>query len=347
MSFFHLPCKEGFLMEILVIGGTVFLGRTFVTAALEHGHAVTLFNRGKSNPELFPGIEKLIGDRGTDLSALEGHRWDAVVDTCGYVPRIVRQSAEMLASVVGHYTFISTVSVYADLSKPNTDENSPVGILEDETTEEVTGETYGPLKALCEQAVMDAMPGRALVVRPGLIVGPHDVSDRFTYWVQRVSEGGEVLAPSPAILPIEFIDVRDLTEWILHMIEAPQTGVYNAVGPGQPVTMEQFLNTCKIVSGSDARFTWVDEAFLLQNEVQPWSEMPMWLPSENPEFSGMFAIHGEKALRAGLIHRPMQETIGDTLAWAKTRPDGYKMRAGISHQRERELIGLWNARNSM
>jgi len=334
-------------MKILVIGGTVFLGRALVEAALEKGHKVTLFNRGKSNPELFPGVEKLIGDRATDLSILEGRRWDVVVDTCGYMPRVVRQSAELLAGSVDHYTFISTVSVYADLSKPNTDEHSPVGILEDETTEEVTGETYGPLKALCEQAVMDAMPGRVLVVRPGLIVGPHDMSDRFTYWVQRVSEGDEVLAPSPPTLPVEFIDVRDLADWILHMVEARQTGIYNAVGPGQPVTMEQFLNTCKIVSGSDARFIWVDEAFLLQNEVQPWIEMPMWLPTENPEFSGMFAIHGEKAIKAGLIHRPIQETIGDTLAWAQTRPDGTKMRAGISHQRERELIRLWKARNSM
>ncbi len=333
-------------MKILVIGGTIFLGRALVTAAIEQGHNVTLFNRGKSNPGLFPEAEILIGDRDADLSILEGHRWDVVIDTCGYVPRIVRRSVELLADAVDHYTFISTVSVYADLSASHVDERAPVGVLEDETIEEITGETYGPLKALCEQAAMSTMPGRVLVVRPGLIVGPYDASDRFTYWVQRVSEGGEVLAPEPPTMPVEFIDVRDLAKWILSMTEANQTGVYNAVGPGQPLTMEQFLNACKTVSESDARFTWVEEAFLLRNDVQPWSEMPMWLPTESPEFSGIFAINGEKALNAGLVHRPAEETIGDTLAWAKTRPDGYEMRAGISRQREQELIRQWKAQLS-
>jgi 2'-hydroxyisoflavone reductase len=221
-------------MEILVIGGTVFLGRALVEAALEKDHRVTLFNRGKSNPECFPEVEKLLGDREIDLSILEGRSWDVVVDTCGYVPRVVRKSAELLADAVEHYTFISTVSVYADLSTPHNDEHAAVGKIEDETIEKVTGETYGPLKALCEQAVMKAMPDRVLVVRPGLIVGPHDPSDRFTYWVQRVSRGGEVLAPKPASMPVEFIDVRDLAEWILRMVEIRETGIYNAVGPGQP-----------------------------------------------------------------------------------------------------------------
>jgi 2'-hydroxyisoflavone reductase len=330
-------------MEILVLGGTVFLGRALVAAALKQGHNITLFNRGRSNPDLFPSVEKLIGDRNTDLSALEGRKWDLAIDTCGYVPRVVRRSAECLAEAIDHYTFISTVSVYADLGKPNTDESSPVGTLDDETIEEVTGETYGPLKALCEQAVLNTMPGRVLVVRPGLIVGPYDMSDRFTYWVQRVSQGDEVLAPEPKTFLIEFIDVRDLAEWILRMAEIRQTGIYNAIGPGQPLSMEQFLNTCKEVSGSDARFTWVKEVFLQQNHVEPWSEMPMWLPTEDPEFSGMFTVNGAKALKDGLLHRPVEETIGDTLAWANTRPAGYEMKAGISRQRENELLGLWKS----
>ena len=330
-------------MKILVIGGTIFLGRAFVRNALEKGHIVTLFNRGKSNPDLFPTAEHLIGDRDGNLSILEGRKWDAVVDTCGYAPRVVQQSAELLAGAVNHYTFVSTVSVYADLGQPGIDENAPMGTIEDETTEEITGETYGPLKALCEQAATKAMPGRVLVVRPGLIVGPHDVSDRFTYWVQRISRGGEVLAPEPASMPVEFIDVRDLAEWILRMIKIRQIGIYNAVGPGRPMTLGQFLNACKMVSGSDARFVWAEGAFLLQNEVQPWSEMPMWLPTDDPEFSGMFAINGEKALTAGLVHRSVEATIGDTLTWAKTRPDGYEMRAGISGQREAELLRLWKA----
>jgi 2'-hydroxyisoflavone reductase len=331
-------------MEILVIGGTVFLGRTFVEIAFEQGHSLTLFNRGRSNPDLFPEVEKLMGDRDADLSILKGRKWDVVIDTCGYVPRAVQRSAEWFADTVDHYTFISTVSVYADQSLSHIDESAPVSILEDETIEEVTGETYGPLKALCEQAVMKAMPGRALIVRPGLIVGPYDVSDRFTYWVLRVSEGGEVLAPGPPIMPLEFIDVRDLAEWILRMVEIRQTGIYNAIGPGQSLTMEQFLNTCKLVSGSDARFTWVGGPFLIQNDVLPWSEMPMWLPAESPEFSGIFSIDGEKALKAGLVHQPVEETIRDTLAWARSRPDGYEMKAGISRQREMGLLSQWKSR---
>jgi 2'-hydroxyisoflavone reductase len=333
-------------MDLLILGGTVFLGRAIVEAALALGHTVTLFNRGKSNPHLFPNVENLIGDRSADLSALEGRRWDAVIDTCGYVPRVVQQSAQLLANTVDHYTFISTVSVYADLSQPGIDENAPVGTIEDETTEEITGETYGPLKALCEQEIVNAMPNRGLVIRPGLIVGPHDRSDRFTYWVLRVSQGGEVLAPEPLTLHVEFIDVRDLAEWILCMVENRQTGIYNAIGPGQLLTMEQFLSTCKRVSASDAKFIWVEGAFLLQNDVQPWSEMPMWIPAEDPEFSGVLAVNGDKALNAGLVHRPVEETISDTLAWAKTRSEGYEMKAGISRQREGELIELWKDRLS-
>lgn len=333
-------------MDILILGGTVFLGRAIVEEALSHGHKVTLFNRGKSNPDLFPGVENLIGDRDSDISALEGRRWDLAIDTCGYVPRIVGQSARLLSNAIDHYTFISSVSVYADFSKPDIDENSPVGTIEDESTEEITGETYGPLKALCEQEVLKALPNRSLVIRPGLIVGPHDTSDRFTYWVLRVSEGGEVLVPNPADLPVEFIDVRDLAKWTLIMAEKRATGTFNAIGPGQPLGMEQFLDTCKVISEIDASFSWVDGEFLLNNEVAPWTDMPMWIPSEQPEFAGFFAVSGERALEAGLNYRPIVSTIQDTLVWAKSRPEKDEMKAGISRERERQLLKLWKDKHS-
>ena len=199
-------------MKLLILGGTVFLGRHLVEAAQARGHQLTLFNRGQHNPELFAGVEKLRGDRSGDLSALRGRRWDAVIDTCGYIPRIVRASAELLADAVDHYTFVSSLSVYADTSRPGIDESAPVGQLADETVEDITGETYGPLKALCEQAAGRALPGRVLTVRPGLIVGPHDPTDRFTYWPVRVARGGALLAPGRPERRVAFVDVRDLAE---------------------------------------------------------------------------------------------------------------------------------------
>jgi 2'-hydroxyisoflavone reductase len=325
-------------MRILILGGTVFLGPALVEAALASGHQVTLFNRGRSRPDLFPQIEKVHGDRADGLAALSGRRWDAVIDTCGYVPRIVRQSAEQLAPAVERYIFISSLSVYADVSQPGLDESAPVGKLEDETIEEVTGETYGPLKALCEQAAEQAMPGRVLVIRPGLIVGPHDPTDRFTYWPHRVAQGGEVLAPGRPARPIQFIDVRDLAEWTIHMAEAKQTGVYNANGPAQPLPMADLLATCQAASGSQAKFTWVDEAFLAEHNVAPWQELPAWLPESDETYAGFFAIDCRKAIAAGLSLRPLTDTVQDTLAWAATRPADYVWRAGLSPGREAELL---------
>lgn len=333
-------------MNMLILGGTVFLGRAIVEAALTQGITVTIFNRGKTNPDQFPEVEKLTGNRDGDLSALEGRNWDVAIDTCGYLPRVVRQSARLLAESVDHYTFISSVSVYADFSVPGIDENAPVATLEDENTEEITGETYGPLKAQCEQEVYRALPNRSLVIRPGLIVGPHDVSDRFTYWVIRVAQGGDVLVPKPTDLPAELIDVRDLAQWTLSMAENETTGTFNAVGPDHLITMDHFLGSCKVISESDARFTWVDGNFLLNNEVAPWSDMPMWLPIEQPEFAGVFEVSGDKAFEAGLVIRPIEETIRDTLAWGKSRPSEYEMKAGISRERERELLKLWKGRES-
>lgn len=331
-------------MRILILGGTVFLGRTLVEAAQERGHEITLFNRGQTNPELFPNaenVEKLRGDRDGDLAALAGRRWDAVIDTCGYVPRIVHRSAELLADAVAHYTFISTLSVYADVNEIGIDEKAPVATLEDESTEKITSQSYGPLKALCEQAAEAAMPGRVLTVRPGLIVGPHDPTDRFTYWPWRVAQGGEVLAPSKPERRIQFIDVRDLAEWIVAMIEQQETGIYNANGPAEPLSMGELLHTCREVSGSDATFTWVSEPFLMDHQVQPWSDMPLWIRASNAAARGFSAFDCSQAIAAGLTFRPLEITVRDTLNWARGRSPDHKWRAGLSRQREAELLHAW------
>jgi 2'-hydroxyisoflavone reductase len=331
-------------MKLLIIGGTVFLGRHLVASALERGHEVTLFNRGRQHPELYPDVEKLRGDRGADLSALLGRRWDAAIDTCGYVPRVVRAAAELLAGAVEHYTFISSISVYADFSTPGIDERAAVGTLADESVEEITGETYGPLKALCERAAELALPGRVLNVRPGLIVGPHDPTDRFTYWPRRVAQGGEVLAPGRPEHGAQIIDVRDLAGWIVSMIETRQTGVYNATGPDYPLILGRLLDECRAVSGSDARFTWVSERFLLEAGVQPWTEVPLWVPEEDPANAGFDAVDCAKAIAAGLRFRPLAETIRDTLAWDATRPADLEPRAGLKRACEAELLAAWHGR---
>ena len=326
-------------MKLLVLGGTVFLGSHIVEAALAHGHEVTIFNRGEHNPELFPNVEKLRGNRDGDLSALQGRQWDAVIDTSGYVPRIVRASTQALAKSVKHYTFISSISVYADLSKPGIDETSPVATLQDESVEDITvsGETYGALKALCEQVVEEVMPGRALIVRPGLIVGPYDVSDRFTYWPYRAAQGGEMLVPGVPNDPQQFIDVRDLAEWIVQMVEGRKTGVYNATGPDYSLSTQQFLDVCKAVTGSDTRFTWVDEAFLapILEEInfQPW------VPDA---YRGMRTTNCAKAIANGLTFRPLAETVRDTLAWkaSTTTPD--TLRSGPKREQEEQLLQKWH-----
>lgn len=328
-------------VKILILGGTVFLGRHLVDAALARGHEVTLFNRGQHNADLYPQVEKLRGDRNGNLDALKGRRWDAVIDTSGYVPRIVRESAELLANATNHYTFISTISVFADFSTPGLNEESLTGKLEDETVEAVSGETYGPLKALCEQAAEQAMPGRVLTIRPGLIVGPYDPTDRFTYWPHRVARGGEVLAPGNPEKQVQFIDARDLAEWNIRMIEAGKTGIYNATGPDYALSMGKTLDECKAVSGSDARFTWVPEQFLLERDVQPWMELPLWLPEEG-DHAGMHSVDCSKAFAAGFTFRPLAQTVRDTLAWDATRPADHEWRAGMKPEREAELLREWH-----
>ncbi len=327
-------------MNLLILGGTVFVGRHLTQAALGRGHTVTHFNRGQHNPELFPDVEKLRGDRDGDLSALEGRKWDAVIDTCGYVPRVVGASAQLLAEAVDHYTFISSVSVFASFEQPDQDESAPVGTMDDPTVEEVTGETYGPLKALCEQAAEAAMPGRVLTIRPGLIVGPDDPTDRFTYWPVRVSRGGQVLAPSSPDYETEIIDVRDLAEWTVRLVEDRVVGIFNATGPDSPLTLGDVLETSREVSASDAEFVWMSEQFLQKNEVQPWSHMPLWV-GDGAEYAGFARIDCRKAQAAGLTYRPLAETIRDTLAWAATRPADHAWRAGLTAEREAALLEKW------
>ena len=328
-------------MDLLILGGTRFLGRHLVEAALGDGHTVTLFNRGLSGPDLFPEVESIKGDREGDLSALRGRRWDAVIDTCGYVPRIVRASAGLLADTVDHYTFVSSISVYADDIGPGADEGAPMEVLEDPTVEEITGETYGGLKALCERAAEEEMPGRVLNVRPGLISGPHDPTDRFTYWPRRVAAGGEVLAPDRPERQVQYIDVRDLAAWMVKMSAEQQTGTYNATGPAHELRMGKFLEECEAVGGGDTKIVWVSEEFLEENGVEPFTEMPLWVPRE---YAGMLAVDCGRAVAAGLAFRPVSETIRDVLEWDRTRADA-DLAAGLEPERERELLSAWRGGN--
>ena len=328
-------------MQLLILGGTVFLGRHIIEAALAPGHEITLFNRGQHHAELYPDLEKLRGDRDGGLNALKGRTWDAVVDTCGYVPRLVRDAVRLLADAVDHYTFISTLSVYNDFRVRGLSEEAAVRTLADETIEEVTAGsrgTYGPLKALCEQAAEAVMPGRVLSVRPGLIVGPYDPTDRFTYWVVRVARGGDVLAPPTPEAPIQYIDGRDLAKWIIRMVEGKKTGIYNATGPAERLTFAQFLAACQGTVGQEVTVTWASPSFLAAQQVKPWSDLPLWVPEET---RGLLQVDATKATSDGLAFRPLSETIHDTLMWAQRRPENHVWQAGLSPEREARILAQW------
>jgi len=337
-------------MEILILGGTVFLGPHLIEAALARGHQITIFNRGQHNPEWYPEVEQLRGDRSRDVEALRGQRWDAVIDTCGYVPGVVRKSAELLANAVEHYTFISSVSVYAKFDLAGTDESATLKTITSEQVNEAEkidtgeratavtyGKMYGALKALCERTAEEAMPGRVLNVRAGLLVGAHDYSDRFPYWVHRVAQGGEVLAPGLPGRRVRVIDARDLAEWIIRMTEMRQTGIYNATGAEDGLTMGRLLEECRTVSGSAATFIWASEKFLLDQKVGAWSEMPLWMPED---YNGVFLVSNDKAITTGLTFRPLSDTVKDTLTWDATRSSNIERRAGLKPVRERELLKL-------
>ncbi|TMM24125.1 MAG: epimerase [Actinobacteria bacterium] len=322
-------------MKLLVLGGTKFLGRAAVEAALARGDEVTLFNRGETNPELFPEAEKLRGDRDGGLSALEGREWDAVIDPSGYVPRVVRASAELLRGSVGHYVFVSSASVYAEPYVPGFDESAPTVELENPESEDVIGD-YGALKAACEQVVGEVFPDASTNVRAGLIVGPHDQSGRFTYWPLRISLGGPVLAPAPPEQLVQFVDVRDLGAWLVDAAARRVAGTFNATG--EPIRLDTVLAAC-----GDAELVWVDEQFLLDQGIGPWMELPLWVPREAAAFLQMSVA---AAVAAGLRFRPVEETARDTLAWAREVGAGLVAEttygnAGLDPAREAELLAAW------
>jgi nucleoside-diphosphate-sugar epimerase len=314
-------------MQLLVLGGTKFLGRHVVDAALARGDEVTIFTRGQTNPELYPEVEHLTGDRDGNLGALQGLEWDAVVDTSGYVPRIVRQAAELLRDSVGRYVFVSTVSVYADFSRP-VDESTPTAELADPATEDVQ-DHYGALKAACERVLDDVYGDRVTHVRAGLIVGPHDPTDRFTYWPRRLAEGGDVLAPGDPAEPVQFVDARDLAAWMLELAGRGPGGPLNATGPAARITMRQALERM----GGDVTLHWVDDQTLLDEGVGPWMELPLWMPG--PEWAGLLDVDISRALAAGLTFRPLEETARDTLAWSL---EAGEQRPTLTRERERELL---------
>lgn len=328
-------------MNILIIGGALFLGRHLVDAAQASGHTVTLFNRGKTNSDLFPEVEKLRGDRTNieDLQSLRDRHWDAVIDTCAYYPHIVQLSAQALADSVDLYVFISSISVYGEPpTTPDIDENAPVAQLTGKFLEDYAEESYGNRKALCEQVIENELPGRTLNIRPGLMVGPYDPSDRFTYWPARLQRGGTVLAPGNPAAPVQIIDVRDLAEWTIRMIEHQQIGIFNATGPEVPFSMCEVLETCRQVVGSSSEFMWVDDDFLLAQGVTPFTDLPLWLPGSA---AAMMQVSVEKALTAGLTFRTLAETVKDTLAWENKRESDAPRVNGISPEREFELLDLW------
>ena len=322
-------------MRLMVLGGTQFVGRALVADALARGHEVTLFNRGRTNPDLFPEVEHLHGDREHDVSALEGKSFDAVVDTSGYVPKAVRASAHALRGSA-LYLFVSSVSVYADFSSGR-DEDSPTAELGDYSADELRDDyaNYGALKVLCEQETSAVFGSRALLIRPGLIVGPADPTGRFTYWPHRIARGGDVLVPAPPDQTVQFIDARDLAEWLVRLCERGEGGTYNATNTGVP--WAELVETCRSVAGSNARFVWVPGSFLAEQGVGQWMELPLWL--HDREERGLHWTDVSRAVGAGLTFRPLEETIAATLAGAETTDT-----AGLSPAREAELLAAWERR---
>jgi 2'-hydroxyisoflavone reductase len=338
---------------ILILGGTGFTGPYQVRYALSRGHKVTTFNRGKTHPgELPKEVEQLIGDRNGQLDALKGRKWDVAIDNPTTLPAWVRDAAEILKENVERYVFISTISVYADTGK-GVDETAPLAKYEGadpykETLEAMKAsgyKTYGPLKALSEKEAEKWFPGKTLIIRPGLIVGPRDETDRFTYWPVRIERGGEVLAPGTPTDPVQFIDARDLAEWTIRMVENRETGIYNATGPAKPLVIGEMLDQIKRALNPDSKFTWVPADFFEQEKVEAWSDMPVWTGEE----SGMARTNITRALAKGLTFRPLAETARDTLAWFKSQPQDRqsKLRAGLTPEREAEVLAAWHKQIGM
>ncbi len=329
-------------MKLLVLGGTRFLGRHLVQQALEQGHQVTLLHRGVSGPALFPHAQHLIADRNADLSVLHSGQWDVAIDTNAYVPRHVHSMAAALAGRVGVYQLVSSISVYAKFDV-GPHEDSARATLADPSVETITGDTYGGLKALCEDAAMLGFAGRCLIARPGLIVGPFDPTGRFTWWVQRIARGlaaGPVLAPGDPAAQVQFIDARDCAAWLLLQAARGTAGSFNLTGPNTPLTMAELLRAMQHTLGNDAPLQWLDEAFLLQQGVIPWTELPLWLPQES---AGLHQTDVGRALATGLRCRPLAQTIADTAAWAAH--EAGKSGIGVSSTREAALLQAWSTRH--
>lgn len=338
-------------LKILILGGTGFTGPFQVQYALERGHKVTVFNRGKTHPgELPREVEQLVGDRNGQLDALKGRKWDVAIDNPTMLPAWVRDAAKILKGNVDRYVLISTISVYAGTSKPGGDENAPLAKYTGADPMKETRETviaskfalYGPLKALSEQEAEKWFPKQTLIIRPGLIVGPRDETDRFTYWPVRIDRGGEVLAPGAPTDPVQFIDGRDLAEWTIRMVEARETGIYNATGPEKKLGIGGMLDGIKSANSSDANFTWVTADFLETQKVAPWSDMPVWVPPDD-EDGGLSSVSIKRALGKGLTFRPLSKTARDTLAWFKSQPAERqaKLKAGLTAEREKEVLEAW------
>jgi 2'-hydroxyisoflavone reductase len=334
-------------LRILILGGTGFTGPYQIRYALVRGHKVTTFNRGKTHPGETPAeVEQLIGDRNGKLDALKNRQWDVVIDNPTTLPAWVRDAAQILKGNVERYVFTSTISVYGEI-KQGVDESAPLSKYEGpdpykETLEAMKAsgfKTYGPLKALSEKEAEKWFPGKALIIRPGLIVGPRDETDRFTYWPVRIDRGGEVLAPGNPNDPIQFIDARDLAEWTIRMAENRETGIYNATGPAKPLGVGGMVDGIKEAEKSNATFAWVNEEFLTQQKVEPWSDMPVWTGKE----SGLARTSIQRALSKGITFRPLADTARDTLAWFKSLPQDRqsKLRAGLTPEREAEVLAAW------
>ncbi len=332
-------------LRILILGGTGFIGPHQVRYAQQRGHTVTLFNRGRTNPGLFPDVEKLEGDRAVgNYAALQGRDWDVVIDNPTTIPRWVRQAAEAVKGHAQQYVFISTISVYAANDTPGADETAPVATTTEPESEDAR-RFYGPLKALAEQEAEKAFPGRATIIRPGLIVGPGDLSDRFTYWPARLARGGEVLAPGHPTDPVQVIDARDLAEFTVRVCEDGATGVYNCTGPQSRFTIGEMLGGVRSVMSTDAHLTWVPAAFLAEQKVRPWSDMPVWIPSTG-ETAGFARRSIARALAKGLTFRPFAITAKDTLDFYEAQAEERKaqLRAGLAAAREKEVLAAWHAR---
>ncbi len=331
-------------LRILILGGTGFIGPHQVRYAQDRGHTVTLFNRGRTNPQLFPGVEKLHGDRAIgDYKSLAGREWDVVIDNPTTIPRWVRQAGEALKGHAKQYVFISTISVYAAADTPGADEAAAVATTNEPESEEA-GRLYGPLKALSEKEAEKAFPGATTVIRPGLIVGPGDNSDRFTYWPVRIARGGEVLAPGHPTDTIQIVDARDLAEFTIRCCETGTMGVYNVTGPRSKFTIAEMLGGIRAVMSTDAHLTWVDAAFLEAQGVRPWSHMPVWIP---PQRSPGFTTRSiQRALDRGLAFRPFADTVRSTLDFYEAQPEQRKvqLRAGLDAAREKEVLAAWHAR---